>query len=92
MNSAMLEQPSNASNNQNEMFHFGLRSGTRMGVAEHILRAESQIDLTNWSFSFIQGSNAAVELVRELSTSLWQIILFEKLYVYEMFNSFMKTV
>lgn len=68
MNSLAVQQLNKQASNQIESFFFGLRSGTRMGVAQHILKAETQADLSNWSFSFTQGSNAAVELVRELST------------------------
>ncbi|ESO12951.1 hypothetical protein HELRODRAFT_105641 [Helobdella robusta] len=55
-----------------DQFYFGLRSGTRYGIEEHIFRVEVQNDLSNWSMALVQGSCSAVELVKELSTAvLW---------------------
>ena len=51
-----------------ECFFFGLRSGTRLGIEEHVLKVETHRDLSNWTLALIQGTNSAVELVRELST------------------------
>lgn len=52
----------------NELLTFSLRSGTRQGVEEHLFRVESQRDLMTWTIALVQGVNAAVLLIKELST------------------------
>jgi len=47
---------------------FKTRSGTRQGVVEHVFRVESQRELTSWTVPLVQGVNAAVLAVKELST------------------------
>jgi len=47
---------------------FKTRSGTRQGVVEHTFRVESHRELTSWTVPLVQGVNAAVLAVKELST------------------------
>jgi len=47
---------------------FKTRSGTRQGVIEHTFRVESQRELVSWTVPLVQGVNAAVIAVKELST------------------------
>jgi len=47
---------------------FKTRSGTRQGVIEHEFRVESHRELASWTVPLIQGVNAAVLAVKELST------------------------
>jgi len=47
---------------------FKTRSGTRQGVVEHAFRVESPRELTSWTVPLVQGVNAAVLAVKELST------------------------
>ena len=51
-----------------EMLTFSTRSGTRQGVEEHTFRVESQRDLVTWTVPLVQGVNAAVQTIKELST------------------------
>lgn len=57
-----------SSTGANEILTFSLRSGTRQGVEEHLFRVESQRDLMSWTIALVQGVNAAVLLIKELST------------------------
>ena len=51
---------------------FKTRSGTRQGVIEHEFRVETHRELASWTIPLIQGVNAAVLAVKELSTRKWK--------------------
>jgi len=51
-----------------ETAFFKTRSGTRQGIIEHEFRVESHRELASWTVPLIQGVNAAVLAIKELST------------------------
>jgi len=53
---------------------FKTRSGTRQGVIEHEFRVESHRELASWTVPLVQGVNAAVLAVKELSTRKYRSV------------------
>ncbi|XP_018594934.2 beta-2-syntrophin [Scleropages formosus] len=46
---------------------FAIRSGTSRGIESHVFRVETHWDLSSWTRALVQGSNAAAELIKEVS-------------------------
>jgi len=67
------KQPVMSSTLGGEILTFGTRSGTRHGVEAHVFRVPTSRDLATWTHAMVQGVNAAVLHVREVTTAVqWQ--------------------
>ncbi|KAM9851956.1 beta-1-syntrophin [Aulostomus maculatus] len=51
-----------------ELF-FATRTGTRLGIETHLLRAETAKDLSLWTRQIVNGCHASAEMIKEVTTS-----------------------
>ncbi|XP_068616402.1 beta-1-syntrophin [Brachionichthys hirsutus] len=49
--------------------YFATRTGTRLGIETHLLRAETNKDLSLWTRHIVNGCHASAEMIKEVTTS-----------------------